>query len=473
MKRGNKSVLRLIVKFLRGRTDLTQRDFGKAARVDQADISSYELGKLAPPEDSLRRMAEVAGVPWPVVMSLSRFYTAVLSLLDQGGSGAPFSSPAQIEKAVAESVVLTLSSHLVEEAIEEPPSLADQLRAADQVWKALERFPTERRRRLIELSPQPSGNAALARWICETSAQAAADQVEEAKELADLALFTARHVPDEAQRLQAEGFSWGFIANARRVATEFDAADEAFTKAWEHWPKAAPTEPELLPEWRLHTLEASLRREQHRFPEALECLDKALARCGGEPAAAGRILLNREHVFEAMGDTQGALAALEEAAPYVERSGEPHLLFALHFKIVNHFCALQRYAEAAVRLPGVRDLAQGKLHLTRVLWLSARIAAGQGRVEEAMAELEQVRLEFEDLPYEAALASLDLALLYLQVGRTAEVRDLALAIGGIFEAKGIAREALAALTLFCEAAKQETATVALVRQAIAELERAQ
>jgi hypothetical protein len=46
-------------------------------------------------------------------------------------------------------------------------------------------------------------------------------------------------------------------------------------------------------------------------------------------------------------------------------------------------------------------------------------------------------------------------------------------MGGIFEAKGIAREALAALTLFCEAAKQETATIALVRQVIAEVERAQ
>jgi len=472
MKRWDKAVSRLIVKFLRGRTGLKQKEFGKAARVDQADVSSYERGRLAPPEDSLRRMAQVAAVPWPVVMSLRRFYAAVLSLIERVDAGAALSGLAPIEQAILDVVLLAVSPYLVEEAAPDPPSAEEELRRADEVWATLERFPPERRRRLIELSPRPAGNVALARRICEASAHAATDRVEEAKELADLALFTARQVPDQDQRVQAEGFCWGFVANAGRVATEYDDADQAFAKVWELWP-ADPSEPELLPEWRLHDLEASLRRAQRRFPEARECLKKALARCGGEPAAAGQILLNKEHLFDAMGDTQGALAALEEAAPYVERSGDPRLLFALRFNTVDNLCTLKRFAEAEARLPAVRELAQGKLHLTRVRWLSARIAAGQGRVEEAMAELDQVRQEFADLPCEAALASLDLALLYLQEGRTGDVKELAVAMGGIFEAKGITREALAALTLFCEAAKLETATVELVRRVIAEVERAQ
>jgi len=472
MKRWDKAVSRLIVKFLRWRTGLKQREFGKAARVDQADVSIYERGKLAPPEDSLRRMAQVAGVPWPVVLSLRRFYATVLSLIERVNAGAAVSGLAPIEQAIVDAVLLAVSPYLVDEAAPDPPSAEDELRRAGEVWAALGGFPPERRRRLIELSPHPAGNVALARRICEASAHAAADRVEEAKELADLALFTARQVPEKDRRAQTESFCWGFVANAGRVATEYGAADEAFAKVWELWP-ADPAEPELLPEWRLHDLEASLRRAQRRFPEALKCLEKAFATCGGEPAAAGHILLKKEHLFDAMGDTQGALAALEEAAPYVERSGDPRLLFALRFKTANNLCALKRFAEAEARLPAVRELAQGKLHLTRVRWLSARIAAGQGRVEEAMAELEQVRQEFGELPYEAALASLDLAVLYLQEGRTAEVKELAVAMVGIFEAKGIAREALAALTLFCEAAKQETATVALVRQVIAEVERAQ
>lgn len=43
----------------------------------------------------------------------------------------------------------------------------------------------------------------------------------------------------------------------------------------------------------------------------------------------------------------------------------------------------------------------------------------------------------------------------------------------IFKNQGIAREALVALRLFCEAARREAATVGLARQAIAEIEKAQ
>ena len=69
----------------------------------------------------------------------------------------------------------------------ELPSPEEERREADEIWAALEGFPPERRRRLIELSPRPAGNAALARRICEASAQAA--------DLADLPRFTARQVP--------------------------------------------------------------------------------------------------------------------------------------------------------------------------------------------------------------------------------------------------------------------------------------
>jgi hypothetical protein len=50
------------------------------------------------------------------------------------------------------------------------------------------------------------------------------------------------------------------------------------------------------------------------------------------------------------------------------------------------------------------------------------------------------------------------------------VRDLAVAMGKIFNAKEIDRESLAALRLFCDAARQEAATVELARQVIQEIE---
>jgi hypothetical protein len=114
-----------------------------------------------------------------------------------------------------------------------------------------------------------------------------------------------------------------------------------------------------------------------------------------------------------------------------------------------------------------------ELDLVRTVWLSARIAAGQGRREEAIAGLEQVRREFtvRQLPYDAARASLELAALWLEEGRTAEVRELSVAMVWIFKAQGIARETLAALAIFRDAAQKETATVELVRHVLAEMEK--
>jgi transcriptional regulator with XRE-family HTH domain len=286
MKKGNPKILRLVVRFLRSTAGMTQEDFGRAARVDQGNLSQYELGHTAAPEEALRRMAAAAGLPWPAVVQLRRFYAAALALL--GRAAASLAEPAPIEPVIVDAVLLAVTPYLVE-TWEERPSAEEELREAGEIWEALETFPPGRRRRLIELSPKPAGNLALAHTICEASAQKAAATVGEARELADLALFTARQVPEEARRRRAEGFCRAFVANALRVRTDFDAADAELRQAWALWRAGEPAEPGLLPEWRLHDLEASLRREQRRFTEALQCLDRALALCGGRPAAAGHV----------------------------------------------------------------------------------------------------------------------------------------------------------------------------------------
>jgi tetratricopeptide (TPR) repeat protein len=296
-------------------------------------------------------------------------------------------------------------------------------------------------------------------------------------ELAELAVLVAERVQEEVRwRSLLLGYCHAHVANARRVATDFDAADEAFARALELWRAGQEVEPYPLAEWRMPALEASLRRAQHQFPLALELLARALALCGKDPWARALILLNREHVFNQMGDLQGALAALEEAVPWVEAAGDPRLNFAQRFNRADNLCKQERYADAEALLGKIRELAvqQGsELTLIRVGWLASKVDAGQGRPDEAISGLEQVRRDFtvRGLPYEVALSSLDLALLWLRAGRRKEVRDLALAMAWIFKAKKIHREALAALSLFCEAAKQEAATVELTQQVIAEIER--
>ena len=186
-------------------------------------------------------------------------------------------------------------------------------REAEPLAATLKSASPEDRERLLAIFPE-FRNWAVAERLSHDSARAAAHRVDAAQELAELALAVARRVPGEAQRARTEGYCTGFLANVRRVATEFDEASKIFTSAWELWQAGEAASSLPLAESRLLDLEASLRREQHRFPEALKLLDRARALCGGQPAAIVRILLKKERVFYQLGDFGAALDTLAEAS---------------------------------------------------------------------------------------------------------------------------------------------------------------
>jgi transcriptional regulator with XRE-family HTH domain len=477
-EREEPSVLRLVVVFLRFYSDMTQVEFGKASRVDQSEISKYEKGTKTPSEESLRRMAQAANLDWPLVAHLHRSYKAILSISARQNVIPDVQPP---DPALLESVLLAITPYLLAARETEPwrlQSPEEERREAEEIWTVLERQPIPRRRKLIELAPRASRSCALVARVCAASLRAASHDAREALELAELALAIAEGLPGEEElRSRAQAFSWGHVGNARRVGNDLDGADEVFTYVWELWRGGHAADSELFPEWQLFSLEASLRRAQRRLPEALELLSRAWTVCGGEPIATARILLKKETVLDLMGDIEGALAFLSEATPLIEATGDRDLLLRFSFNMAVDLCHLERFSESAELLPQVRELAieqANELDLLRLVWLEARIDAGQNRTAAAQAGLEQVRRMFIDrgMLYDAALASLDLALIGLRAGHMAKVRELAVEMEAVFLAKKIQREALAALSLFWTAAKSETATLKLVQQVIAEIESA-
>lgn len=181
-EREDREVLRLVVVFLRYFSDKTQADFGRDAQVDQTYISRYELGKQVPTEESLRRMAAAAGLPWHVVVQLRRFYAAVLAAAARGDAAALEGESTVLVHGVVERALLGVGPYFVEMTIAntETRSAEEERHEAAEVWAALERFPVPRRRRLIELSLRASRDWALAERICEASERAAAHRVDEA-----------------------------------------------------------------------------------------------------------------------------------------------------------------------------------------------------------------------------------------------------------------------------------------------------
>ena len=279
------------------------------------------------------------------------------------------------------------------------------------------------------------------------------------------------HAPAWPSRLRA--WAWGFVGNAQRVGSMLPAAAASFASASRLWRAGASPPGSRLAEWRLLDLEASLRRDQRQFASALDLLDRALAEA--PTAARGRILLKKAYTLEQAGEIAGALAALREAAPLVDAAGEPRQSWILRNNLLLVLCQLARYGEAEAGLPELqaRALALGNdLDRLRTRWVSARVAAGLGRRGEAAAELDEVREEFarRRIAYDTALVSLELAILHLEDGRGAEARALAEPMLWIFDAQGVGRETLAALSLFRRAAESETLTLALARRVLRSLE---
>ena len=291
--------------------------------------------------------------------------------------------------------------------------------------------------------------------------------------LAELAVRVAELLVEEAYDphwvydLRAK--SWAYLGNARRILGELWSAEAAFRKA--DACLAASMTGNLWVQAEVLDLRASLRRAQRRFAEAVEILDRAIGfyREIGDLHRAGRSLLNKAKAAEEMNDLDGAIRFLEEAAGLVDREREPRVLLCVRHNLLWILTTAGRNREAEALLPELRRLSQeigNPLDLVRLRWAEARVDHGLGRRGPAETGFREVQQEFLErrMGYDAALVSLDLAVLYAEESCTAELKRLAVEIMPVFESREVQREAMAALMLFQHACEQEQLTAGLARQ---------
>jgi tetratricopeptide (TPR) repeat protein len=233
----------------------------------------------------------------------------------------------------------------------------------------------------------------------------------------------------------------------------------------------------------LLTLKANLRSDQRRFPEALSLLDRAFAAyLEGDPEyrdrhQAGRVLINKSYVLQSMNEPERAILALREAEGLVDPERDRRLLLCLRHNLVDNLATAGHFEEARALFPDVEALCRqsgSRLDEVRLRWIEGRIAAGLGDRAEARRIFLEVRREFleRDMAFDAALLSLELTVLSIEEGRTAEVRDLAEEMVEIFRSRDVHREVLAALAVFQAAATLDAATPDLARDLAAYLSRA-
>lgn len=345
-------------------------------------------------------------------------------------------------------------------------------RAAGRERAALRLLSSHEERLDALRSGSSPANPALIELFLEEARSCVHDSPWEAGELAELADVVAR-------RLDVGTYGESFCndrvlearahrANALRAQGELKAAAALLAEV-EHRLHDV-FDPFLLAE--LATFKASLAKDQRRFDDALEGLDEAerlFLEVEADYALVARVRLQRASLLSLGGEPRVAVDLAQEVIEGLQETADPELHFIAQHNLVSYLCEAGCYQHARRILTELAPSYQRhprRSFRIRFHWRQGKIAHGLGEHDTAESEYVAARDAFlhAGLGYDAALVALDLASLYLEQGRTAEVREIAVWTSTLFEAQDIHREALAALALFRRAALEDALTVAQLQR---------
>jgi tetratricopeptide (TPR) repeat protein len=344
-------------------------------------------------------------------------------------------------------------------------------REAPELWDRLAERPYAEQLRMVE-EDEALHAWGLCQLLLKKSREAVFNDPGKAVELANLALRIVRQLGaayDTNWVMDLRARCFAYLGNSRRVLGELRSADDAFGKAEGCLARSSSGNREVQAE--VFGLKISLLRAQRRLSEALELADQVLDlyREAGDLHESRKGLLQKAKILEEMGDLAQASQLLVQGAGEIDRSTEPRLFAYFRFNLAVCFLQAGQPKEAERLLPDLRDVLQGTaqlLDLVRLRWVEGNVDLALGRLGPAEAAFREVQRDFLErhMGYDAALVSLDLALLYAREGCVDDLKRLAAELMPIFESRDVHREAIIALLMFQRACEEETLTVDLVRQ---------
>jgi tetratricopeptide (TPR) repeat protein len=331
-------------------------------------------------------------------------------------------------------------------------------------------LPPRERQAALRSEPRYANPAVCDRLI-EASFEAGFDDPARAVALAELAIELSDRIDaavyGRALALDVKARAWAYLGNARRLNSDRRGAEEALALAQS---LSSEGSGDPLEQARILDLKASLAADRGRFEEAIELLDMVIDIYGEirESHRLGRALLSKGVVVGNQGDPAAGAALIRESLAHLDRESEPRLLLWASHNLAWFTDEAGRPAEAEAELASFAHLYDDfpdAAAQARRLWLAGRIAAGLGRAAEAESALREVQRRFAEAgqAYDAAVVTMDLAALLLELGRNREVAALAAETFPVLVAQDVHHHALAALVAFTHAVERDCATPKLAR----------
>lgn len=343
--------------------------------------------------------------------------------------------------------------------------------AAESLSADLRSLPeTEQKKRARE--DQRFRNRELVELLIESSHAARYSNVNEMLHLAELAELVAEACTTEdtgsaAKLADLRGRAWGHFANPLRISGRLREAEEAIATA-ERYIKVGTGDPFL----RARTLEqkASLRKSQGRYPEAIELAEESAAIFFeiGQTHDFASALVHKALACHYAGMEEESIDVLNRAIPLIDPETNPHLLLAACHNLVFSYVALDQPEQALSLYFEARELYkefEDDIILLRASWQEGQLLRDLGYLTAAETTLLQARKGFveRNLAHEVAMVSLDLAWVYVKLGKTDSLKQTVAEAIPIFTALRVGREALAALLQLQHAAGQEQQALELIK----------
>jgi tetratricopeptide (TPR) repeat protein len=383
---------------------------------------------------------------------------------------------------------LEFEAYRAETAHEPTHALGEVLRDSLGVTaQALARWEEERRHAeeevaaLLALAPEEREAAigtrrfeapAVAEQLLEVAFSQMARSPQQALTLSTLAKRVLARTRNSGLADRTYVLALAYQANAERILGRLEDAKESFADAHFFLARIANAgDRELRAE--LALLECSLARAKRDLKRAEKLGARALRtyRLLGFQAEVDRALVLLGTIHYEQGRTGLALQVTNEALEHLLATPGERLYLYARKNLALWLAELGNFEAAAGHLEATRPLLEGsgeQATCLRFRWVEGLVAEGQGDMVTAEEAFVEARQGFAELgqPYDAALAALHLAGLYLVEGRSREVKQLASELVPAFEALGIHREALTALYLFSEAVQREQLSIQLVGELV-------
>lgn len=364
---------------------------------------------------------------------------------------------------------LVLERHVDEEE--------ERREAARQDLRALLKLPHEERLAKIRRAARRFRGTAIAALLLDEARKAMPAQPAKLSELAEAAVEVLLRTPEVPGLYDLLVRARAYQANALRALGKLAEAEERLRGARTLLRTQNATDPLVFAE--VDWIEGGLRKDRRQFPEAEELLVRAasLYSLAGENGQSADCLLTLGLLYYDTGKLREAIEVTETAAVLIQQEQNPRSYLCARHNLTLFLTEAGEYAAAAQALADDEDLyRQFSDDWTRLrqIWLKGKVAFGLGRLDEAEQVFLGTRQGFLDqgIGYDAALASLDLAFVYLRQGRTSELKQLARELSTIFGAEDLHGEAVAALVFFQQAVEEERITLSMIEEITGYLKRA-